>query len=297
LKRVKIDDRSAADIDRIVTKLHRDIGNQTGPVDLAAVRTILRLDLRYYQSSDSGLVREVLHKLTMGAKQVVHRPMLLLDAVRTFNLRALILPDRKQILLDKDQPALKLRWHEAHEVAHGFIPWHPAYALGDDRRTLSPQCQETIEAEANWGAGRLLFPNATFAAMSRDSPPSIQLVSRLAKHFGNTITTTLWRFVEQSDRAMFGIVGEHPHHPRDGEPVVAHFVESDRFSKEFQEISDEFLVAAVKSYCSYKKSGPLGRGTVELADTNGGRRTFMLESFSNSYQCLTLGLELQVGGA
>jgi len=36
LKRVKIDDRSAADIDRIVTKLHRDIGDPTGPVDLAA---------------------------------------------------------------------------------------------------------------------------------------------------------------------------------------------------------------------------------------------------------------------
>ena len=95
---------------------------------------------------------------------------------------------------------------------------------------------------------------------------------------------------------MFGIVGEHPRHPRDGEPVVAHFVESARFSIEFQEISDEILIATVKSYCSYKKSGPLGQGVVELVDTNGGRRKFMAESFSNSYQCLTLGVELQVGG-
>ena len=161
------------------------------------MRTVLRLDLRYYQSSDSGLAREILHKLTMGAKQVVHRPMLLLDAVRTLNLRALILPDRKQILLDKDQPALKLRWHEAHEVAHGFIPWHPAYALGDDRPTLRLNVRKRgFRSRSKLGRGAAIVSERNFCGD----------VTRLTALYsiGFAASETLWKYNHHDAVAICG---------------------------------------------------------------------------------------------
>ena len=34
----------------------------------------------------------------------------------------------------KDEPKLKHRWNEAHEVGHSIIPWHKAYLHGDRAR-------------------------------------------------------------------------------------------------------------------------------------------------------------------
>jgi Zn-dependent peptidase ImmA (M78 family) len=291
LKRVELHPRATTDIDKIVARIHRDIGDPKGKVDLAAVRHVLKLDLSYYRSSDDGLLREVMHKIQVGAKQVIQRPTLLIDAIRKFDLRALILPDKKKILLDQDQPPLKLRWNEAHEISHGVLPWHVAYAFGDNGQTLSPQCHETIEAEANWGAGRLLFPSATFSQLVAGTQPSLKLIETVEKQFGNTKTSTLWRVVEQASCPSFGVIGAHPQHATEDEPIVAHFIQSSQFAAQFPELSSQDVIAALRSCCGYGKKGPIGSGEVQFVDANGNLRKFRLEIFSNGYQCLSVGCE------
>ncbi|WP_010463114.1 ImmA/IrrE family metallo-endopeptidase [Acidovorax radicis] len=288
MNNIFLDARTIRDIDKVVDRVHLELGYKDGAIDLRDVREALRLDLKYYRLDDPGLLDEVVHKLTVGAKQVIARPGLLVEAVRTFNLSALFLPDRKRIFVDQSVPELKKRWYETHEIAHSLIPWHADYTLGDNRSTLSQGCHERIEAEANYGGGRLLFPNEAFTHCRLSGPMSVGRVREIAKHFGNTITSTLWRCVEQSDELMFAAIGEHPRRPRDGKPVVEYFIRSKTFETQFPGVTDMDVWNWMSGYCVGKTTGPLGTTEIPVQDRNGQSHIFLIESFGNGYNALTM---------
>lgn len=293
MNNIRVDSRTSRDIDERIDRIHRDIGYADGKVSLPEVRELLRLDLQYYRTNDPRILDEVVHKLKVGAKQVLLRPTLLIDAVKRFDLSALFVPDRKRILIDESIPDLKKRWCESHELAHSVIPWHADYMLGDDRTTLSQGCHELIEAEANYGAGRLLFPKTSFFDTSRSSSLSITFVRELAKHFGNTITSTLWRCIEQSSDVTFATIGDHPRYPEEGKPKIEYFVQSELFEKQFSRVSEADILAWLQTYCAYRKTGPLGSSEIVLLDDNGESQVFLFESFSNGYSVLTLAKKLR----
>jgi hypothetical protein len=282
-----IDNGSARDIDQRISRVLKDLGYSSGPVNLSEVRQLLRLDIGYYTADDASLAGEIVHKLRIGAKQVMERPSLLLEAIRKLDLRALFLPDRKRILIDANLPDLKKRWSETHEIAHSLIPWHVEYMLGDTRETLAPSCHEVIEAEANYGAGRLLFPASQFLDMAREGK-TLSHVKRLAEEYGNTITTTLWRYVENSDDVLFGAIGEHPKRPRTGEPPIAYFIRSRTFEQRFSRCDETEIFKQIGRYCGYQRTGPLGYGELVLTDNNGDNHIFTAETFGNRYNALTL---------
>lgn len=283
-----LEPRAARDINKVVDRVHQELGYKDGAIELLEVRELLKLDLKYYRLDDPGLRDEIIHKLKIGAKQVVARPSLFVEAVRKFDLSALFIPDRKRILVDISVPDLKKRWYETHEIAHSLIPWHADYTLGDDRTTLSQGCHERIEAEANYGGGRLLFPNEVFTEYRLSSAMSLARVREIAKHFGNTITSTLWRCVEQSDELIFAAIGEHPRRPRDGRPVVEYFIRSQTFAAQFPNVVDGDVWAWMCGYCSYKTTGPLGFTELTTQDANGVSHAFVIESFSNGHNVLTM---------
>lgn len=187
----QLSERTTADIDAQVLKVLRGLGDPEPPVDLRLVRELLRLDRSYYSTTDDGLLRETVSRLKVAGVQMLRRPTIVADAVRTWSLKALYLPDQKRILIDKDLPLLKHRWNEAHEIGHDLIPWHADMMLGDTEQTLSPTCHAHMEAEANYAAGRLLFLAGRFVAEAGGSAPSLDEVLRLNGLFGNTITSTL----------------------------------------------------------------------------------------------------------
>jgi hypothetical protein len=154
--------RTARDIDAQITKILRGLGNPTGPIELADVRALLQLDRQYYSSTNDGLLRELISKAKVAGKQVIARPTLILDIVRKFDLKAFWVPDRKRIMIDEAQPKLKWRWNETHEIMHSVVPWHEGAMMGDTEYSLTPDCHEQVEAEANYGAGRLLFLQGLF---------------------------------------------------------------------------------------------------------------------------------------
>lgn len=289
-----LDLQTAAEIDQQVEKVLRGLGRPEPPLDLAAVRELLRLDRGFYSSADTDLLRERVSRLIVAGKQVLARPGLLLDAVKKLDLKALYLPDRRRILLDQELPPLKHRWNEAHEIGHSILPWHAELMHGDDSHTLTPGCHEEVENEANYAAGRLLFVGDHFVRLARDLEPSIASIHSLRGIFGNTLTSTLWRYVETAypERPMLAVVSAHPR--RSGtsfDPSLhcRHFVASPAFRERFGQVNLATLFRRIARYCGSQRGGPLGEGEVLLADLAGDEHVFRFETFFNGHDALTFG--------
>lgn len=288
MRNILLEPRTSTDIDRQVARIHRDLDYNGGRVELAEVRELLKLDLKYYQANDTHLLGEVVHRIKVGAKQVIQRPMLLIEAALKFELKALFVPDRKQILISQDLPDKKKRWSEGHEILHSVIPWHADYMLGDTATTLSPACHDQIEAEANYGSGRLLFPRSEFEEFYRSRPANFALVQAIAAHFGNSITSTLWRCVEFDNAPAFGVIGGHPTRPQEGKPDIEYLIRSPSFVERFGGFDEPLAIQAIRRYCGSQRAGPLGSANVPLIDVNGDEHIFFSETFCNSYNTLTL---------
>ncbi|MDD9993292.1 MAG: ImmA/IrrE family metallo-endopeptidase [Rhodospirillales bacterium] len=206
------------------------------------------------------------------------------------------MPDRRRILLDASLPKLKHRWSEGHEIGHSLLPWHEAIMLGDNSLSLTPACQEEVEAQANFAAGRLLFLRERFTEEACSLEPSIEAVRALKETFGNTLSTTLYRVVESlgADRPLVGMISGHPHltkRGKDFDPTspCRHFIRSPAFQRHFGKISEAQLFRNVSGYCGAQGGGPLGEDELVLIDDNGDSHCFHFETFFNRYDALTLG--------
>jgi hypothetical protein len=277
VRNVQVEPRAVRDIDEQVAKILRGLANPEPPLDLAHARALLKLDKGYYSTTDDSLLREMFSRLKIAGVQVLRRPTLLADAVRTLSLKALYLPDEKRILLDEDLPRLKHRWNEAHEIGHDIIPWHAGMMIGDTVDTLSPACHQMMEAEANYAAGQLLFLGSRFEDEANSEAPSLKLVKRLSGEFKNTITSTLWRMTEQSHRhlPLVSLVTGHPHPAKrkpDFNPAepCRYCIQNEAFRMRFAH-GEQALFKAVADYCGAQRAGPLGEAEVVLADRNGER--------------------------
>lgn len=283
----------ADDIRKQVNKVLRRLGNPEPPVHLDDVRDLLSLDRDYFRSDDDGALREVVSRVRVAGKQLARRPTLLIDVIRKADISALWIPDRRRILIDESKPKLKHRWSEAHEIGHSLIPWHEEFLFGDNEYSLNPTCHEAMEAEANFAAGQLLFLGSRFFRDAKDLQLGFEAVTSLKARYKNTLTSTLWRYVEEArpELPMVGLVSVHPHHS-DALPSRAcrYFVQSRAFRDRFSEITEAEVFEALATYCSYRRRGPLGSGEVVLTDDSGQSHVFLFESFSNSYDVLTLGM-------
>lgn len=299
-KNVFLKDKAVADIDAQIAEVLQRLGNPEPPLNLKVVRAALNLDFGYYSASDAGLLQETVAKLRIGAKQVLLRPALLIDVVRKMDLRALYIPDQKRILLDKDQPELKHRWNEAHEIGHSVIPWHAGAMLGDDDHTLIPSCHTALEAEANFAAARLLFLQNRFRDEAVALTPSFKNLEALAAQFGNTMASTFWRCIEYwgAEAPMVGLITGHPHPAKrraDFDPAVPckHFVQSVPFSQRFAKVHEGHVFDQIVTYCGSQRGGSLGGDDILLVDDNGDAHVFAFETFCYYHHTLTIGIYKQ----
>jgi hypothetical protein len=293
--RALVGDREQRDINALVTKILRDLGNPEPPLRLELVRELLRLDRKYYSSIDVSPLAEFAHRIKVAGKQLVENPLLILDVVKKAKLSGLWLPDERRIFIDEELPKAKHRWVEAHEIAHSIVPWHNEFLLGDDEFTLDPECHATIEAEANFGAGKLIFLGERFQSSAKDCAPTFASIRMLKDHYGNTMTSTFWRFVEDRDPDVptFGLMSQHPHYPeigaaKDGDPIYR-FVVSTAFQKKFGHLKAPDIYALVARNASRNKRGPIINEVDVLPGEDGVPVKFHLDAFCNSYHLLTYG--------
>lgn len=288
----------AEDIREVVQRILRDLGNPEPPLDLVQVRALLELDLAYYSTADTSLLQELTHRIRVAGKQLLERPMLLIDAVRKANLSALWVPDNRRILIDKAVPEKKHRWIEGHEIGHSIIPWHREVLFGDNKVTLDPACHAVVEAEANFASAQLLFLQGRFATEARDVPLTFKSVTQMAGRYGNTITSTLWRMIQdrEPDRPVFGMISAHPHYlddPKIGRDEngqeVRYFIRSEAFRRQFPAVTPEDAFALLRRNASRRKKGPIFDASDTLQNANSERCEFTVESFCNTHALLTIG--------
>lgn len=274
-------------IKKQVDKVIRGLGNPAPPLDLQQVYALLKLDPQFYTTTEDGIFRESYSRIRVGIIQVFSRPKLLTEAIKELNLKALYIPDKRRILIDTQLPDLKVRWNSAHEIAHSMCDWHGDVMFGDDTITVGKECHEQIEVEANYGAGRLLFLGDHFTERIIGQQLTIDDLKQLAKLFGNTWLSTLWRVVETLDVPAFAVIGSHPQH----EPTTAcrYFVRSRLFEQRFSCFDETIVLSLLKTYCTWKRQGPLGKKDVPIIDDNGERHIFLLETFATRWDTMTLG--------
>lgn len=285
-----------AQVDRIL----RDLGRPEPPLILADVRALLSLDLQYYSSTDPGLVAELTHRFTLLAKKGL--PDLgnhLIAALAKSRLCAFWVPESSRILVDADVPTPKHRWIEAHEITHSTTSWHKGFLLGDNSQTLDPACHAVIEAEANYGAGRLLFLQDQFSHESRALPLSFRSIIDLSGRYKNSIVSTFWRTVEERDpeQAVFGIISIHPRYPdvgkHNGPKPWRYFIRSSAFIVQFASVSAEDVFAIVTQLATYTRVGPVVSADYVLTDVIGNDWEYCILSYSTGHALLTLGYPVQ----
>lgn len=290
-----VGEHEASDIRALVTRVLNDLDSPEPPLSLDTVRELLKLDLKYYSTSNTSFLQDVAHRMKLAGKQVIDRPMLLLEAVQKAKLSALWVPDAKRILIDENVPNAKHRWIQGHEIGHSLIPWHHEFLFGDNEYTLTPACHAMVEAEANYLAGQLLFLQGKFVEEARDGALDFDALKKLAGRYGNTMTTTLWRMVEERDpsAAVFGLISAHPRHPSIGRgedgSVVRHFIRSEAFRLRFATTTGEQCYALLAKHCGFAKGGPVLDASDLLIDVNGELSQFALRGFCNRHAVLTFG--------
>ncbi len=112
--------------------------------------------------------------------------------------------------------------------------------FGDTELTLSPACYEQLEAQANFGAGRLLFFQGQLREFISLTTPSFAWVKAIKTRHGNTMTSSLRRMVEALDAPGLGLVGPLPWEAvvSDGEPC-RYFIRSTKFIEQFGDVTEE----------------------------------------------------------
>lgn len=296
----ELEEREKRDIREQVTRILRDLGNPNPPLQLADVRDLLSLDLQYYRSSDPGLVTELTHRFKLLARKTL--PDIgrhLLSALSKSRLCAFWVPESSRILLDEDVPGPKQRWIEAHEIIHSVTPWHRHFLLGDNLQTIDPACHAVLEAEANYGAGRLLALQDRLASEARDMPLTFQSIKKLAKEYANSIVSTFWRAVEERDptQPVFWIVSIHPRHPtigqHDGPHPWRHYIRSTAFRTQFSTVGPDTIFALIEQHATYRRTGPIFTAVHVLPDALGDQWEFHVDSFSTQHALLTLGYPIR----
>lgn len=291
--------RTAEDIDQRVERVLKGLGNPEPPLSLADVRELLKLDKKFYTAEDPGVLQESVSRIRVASVQIFQRPTLLMEAIKKMSLKALYIPDQKRILLDATLPEKKHRWNEAHEIGHSLLPWHEDTMLGDNAHTLSRDCHDQVEAEANFAAGKLLFLRDRFTNEALDLSPNIATIQMLHRTFGNTLSTTFYRFIETvgHDKPMVGLISDHPHPDRrahDFDPLLPcrHHIRSGAFANKFSKIRDVDLFSYIAGYCGSQRGGPLGNSEFLIKDDNGDLHRFYFETFFNRYDALTFGVHI-----
>lgn len=152
----------------------------------------------------------------------------------------------KVIYVPREDNHVRSLFPKAHELGHQVIPWHHIdRAYLDDNRTLSPSVEAVFEQEANFFASEILFQGKLFRKEVRDYQPSFPAIMQIADHYGTSIQSTIWRYVEEQDEKI-AVAQFYPDKVFDGEgnQVLSlwKIVCSPNFTNKYGEINVPFRI-------------------------------------------------------
>lgn len=176
-----------------------------------------------------------------------------------------------------------------HEVTHHILGWQRIVRTQEDEITLSPECKNMFEAEANYGAADILFQCERFETEAKDFELSLATGLHLSNIYGASFHSTIRRFVERNHRPCILMVltqtlREHP----DGlvSYYVVYCIPSTSFAAEFGDQLDFTFVNPEHELG--KILNDRVQGEILLTDIKGFLRTCVVETFNNGYKTFAL---------
>lgn len=282
-----MNDQTRVEIDKIVSRVLKDAGIKTPPVNIENILECLDLHRDFYDLDDPSLIQRCRHKIKVGGVK-------LKQLAKKIKLSAIWMPDSEIILIDKSLSTIKQDWASFHDTTHTILKWHRPFFLGDTAQTLDPDFQEQLETEANYGASALMFGGRIFTEEALDTRPEWASVQMLVKRYKKSLVTTLRRYVGFSHDIPMLMMVSTPwwlEIPSDQLNACRHIVYSPSFLRKFGEIETESLVALINSNNSKRRGGIVGNFEFVIDDLNDNRCEFRAECFFNRYYVLTMAVQ------
>ncbi len=196
--------------------------------------------------------------------------------------------ERREVYVDLAQPEPRRRFTDAHEAMHALCPWHEAVLREDTEDELFRDTAQALEAEANYGAGLLIFQGRRFAERIADAPRDMATALALAGEHGASRQATLHHFAQHHPAPVALLsIGRFPQ--RDGSLPVWRTVASPAFRRRFGRVGADLspgrplreLVEAARRFAAPAAARlrlPDGSGAVRhwTAEAHYNRRTFLV---------------------
>lgn len=199
------------------------------------------------------------------------------------------------VFIDRTLIAVKQRFVQLHETAHGFLAWQrPMYAIVQDcEKALDPDTADLFDREANVFASEVLFQIDTFRDQADELPFSMRTPLALAKKFNASVYASVRQYVSKNRRACAVLVLNPP------VPVPERGFRADlRRPVQSESFTALFGAYAWREYYTpdgeigalvpvgYRKSS--GARQLGLRDGNGTLHECVAEAFSNTIQVFIL---------
>jgi Zn-dependent peptidase ImmA (M78 family) len=205
--------------------------------------------------------------------------------------------DERTVFVDGDQPEERGFWTDAHETAHAMCDWHGQILRLDNEDTLFKQMHDAIEAEANFGAGHLIFQGGRFHKRALRDQVSMRTPIGLASSYGASRHATLHYYVEEHPYAVGLLVaGIYPYANNNANNTIPIWksVESESFVTRYGRLSSLLPGGALS--LGEGEGAPLAEivrearlsvnppsKIVTIPDKGGTRSDFVAEAFFNQH--------------
>jgi hypothetical protein len=211
--------------------------------------------------------------------------------------------DERVVFIDQEQPEHRQFWTDAHEATHAMCGWHAPILRLDNEDTLFKDLHAGVEAEANFGAGYLIFQGGRFHREALKDQISMRTPLALSAQYGASRHATLHYYVEHHPYAVaLLIAGRYPY--SDGSIPIWNSIESADFERRFgrlqghlpggklRTLDSSSAVFADILQASHTSTDPPSK-IVGLRDTDGTSRPFVAEAFFNQWNHFVLVAERQ----
>lgn len=201
---------------------------------------------------------------------------------------------KKAIFVKPEDVTTREIWPKLHEVGHQILPWQAeATQYLDDSRSLSFECEEEFEVEANACAAELLFQGEVFKQFSNSYRPEFNTIFHLADQFGSSIHSTARKFASDSQEplALIAYFKSKYTFDDDGRP---HFMlgrshsASEKFLSKFPEINVPKTLSPSHPWLKSYFEGQATSDGIKLDTGYGHDQNFLWESWWNGYNLLVL---------
>jgi uncharacterized protein DUF955 len=195
--------------------------------------------------------------------------------------------EERAVFVDRRQSAPRRRFTEAHEAVHLLCPWHAAALRLDTAAELFGPLARGVEAEANFGAGYLIFQGDALLAEALGEPVSLRTPFALAARFGASQHAAAHHYVQcHAQPVALVVAGRWP--GPDGALPIWRSIESTTFHRRFGRLAgrlrlhtrDGPLAAAIEEA---RRSSDPAEATLWLTDRHGSPQHLRAEVFNNRH--------------